>query len=69
MEMTNGSVVHASAINFNSYRENSFDLSGTKGRFVLTQEGSYYQFWKKQVDLDMIFLKLIGLALILVRLI
>ena len=48
MEMTNGSVVHASAINFNSYRENSFDLWGTKGRFVLTQEGSYYQFWKKK---------------------
>ena len=46
MEMTNGSIVHASAINFNGYQKALLIYGVQKGDLCL-HEGSYYQFGKR----------------------
>ena len=44
--LNSGIDVTMQPIDFNYYRENSLDIWGNEGRLVLTQEGSYYQYWR-----------------------
>lgn len=44
--LNSGVDVSIQPVDFNYYRENSLDIWGTEGRLVLSQEGSYFQYWK-----------------------